>query len=168
MSGRDRHAVAVGGANRVGQQLADHLVTGGDDADLPPLRQQGADHPRAGIGLARAGRPLNRQLTAAQLAGDPDREIRSGFPGRTGREAGHRRGRPAEQEVPDDGLGVETVLEHSLGDAHQRRLLRVGIEDVERDDRRRMRLVLIDAFPDVDRPGLLVDGLDLTERPIRR
>ena len=89
-------------------------------------------------------------------------------PRRTGREAGHRRGRPAEQEVPDDGLGVESVLDHSLGDPHQRRLLRRRVEDVERDDGRRMRLVLIDAFPDVDRPGLLVDGLDLTERHIRR
>ena len=37
VSRRDRHAVTVGSAHRVRQQLPDHLVTGGDDTDLPSL-----------------------------------------------------------------------------------------------------------------------------------
>ena len=50
------------------QQVLDHLVARRGDADLLPAAHEVADHRAAGVGLAGAGRALNREHRLAQLA----------------------------------------------------------------------------------------------------
>ena len=50
-----------GGLGHLVEHVADDLVAVGDDADALPLGDEVHDHPRPGVGLARARWPLDRQ-----------------------------------------------------------------------------------------------------------
>ena len=57
----NRQFLFPGCGNDLFQQLHDHFVTDGCDADLSACAHQLADHARASVGLARAGWPLHRK-----------------------------------------------------------------------------------------------------------
>jgi len=65
----------IGRARHLAEQIRDHGVTVRHHTHLLPLRDQGADHPRADVCLSRARRSLNRQESLVQLTRDLDREV---------------------------------------------------------------------------------------------
>ena len=62
---------AVGRLARRAEQVRDHFVAVGGHPDPQPAAEQIEDHPRAGVRLAAAGRPLDRQDGAVEPRGDP-------------------------------------------------------------------------------------------------
>ena len=90
----ERDASVVRDLLDLGEQVVDRLVAGRRDADADPVAQQVDDHARAGVRLARAGRPLDEEhavLERGDVLGDAVAVER-----RAGRDAGDPR--PAAQQ----------------------------------------------------------------------
>ena len=107
------------------QQVRDHLVAVGGDANLLSGAHQVEDHARADVRLARAGRALDGEGAAVERDDEPARGIGRvlalAAERRAGRLAGARRA--AQQEVARGAVravAVDAVLQHRRGDAPQR------------------------------------------------
>ncbi len=73
--GTDVEAPFLGGGQCRVEEIDDHLVAVGGDADARPILHQLADHPRGGKGLACAGRPLDGKDAEVPPSGDAQRGL---------------------------------------------------------------------------------------------
>ncbi len=161
------HGLCVHGV----EQVANHLVTHGHHAHLLAGRHEGADHLRAHIGLAGAGRSLHGQGRPVEAGGQADgllheRLARSTPPACT-RSAAERVARwrvaesrgSAKQQVRAARDSVPT--KHRRAQPQQRLLHGVAAHDVRLEHRRGMHIRGALALLHVDGAGRPIVRLDL-------